>query len=133
MVTSQDHSELGTVTVQVTEAGRKDPLYAGYGASFRVHSGHSDYVVSVPEGVDVLASNARCQTQAFRVRGTQTYSVQFHPDMSGAEARYRYLAYRHGFADRLDDDAMKAAEKFIPEADESTTLLGRFLDLVAER
>ena len=133
VVTSADHSELGTVVVEATEVGSADPLYADFNGSFRVHSGHSDYVIEVPEGVDLLARNARCATQAFRIRGTQVYSVQFHPDMTGAEARYRYLAYRHGFADRLDDDAMKAAEKFIPEADESTELLGRFLDLVAVR
>lgn len=133
VVTSSEHSELGTVTVDVTDEGRKDPLYRQFGESLRVHSGHSDYVVSVPSGVDLLASNARCQTQAFKVRGTQVYSVQFHPDMTGAEARYRYLAYRHGFADRLDDDAMRAAEKFIPEADESVSLLGSFLDQVGAR
>jgi len=131
VITDPDASELGTVDVSLTDAGRASPLYAGFNDVIRVHSGHSDRVQTVPEGVELLAENGRCETQSFRVRGTQFYSVQFHPDMTGAEARYRYLAYREGFADRIDGEARKAAERFIEGDDESTELLGRFVDILA--
>ena len=64
---------------------------------FPVHTGHSDCVSTIPPNVELLASNDRLLTQAFKVKDRLFYSVQFHPDMSGAEARARYLAYRAGF------------------------------------
>ena len=83
------------------------------------------------EGVDLLARNDVTETQAFHVRGTHFYSVQFHPDMTGAEAQARYLAYRDGFAERIDPNARAQADKFKAGVDESAALLGRFCDLVA--
>ena len=128
--TDPSAAELGTVDVQLTAAGAVSPLYAGFTDGLRVHSGHSDLVVDVPEGVELLARNSTCETQSFQVRGTRFFSVQFHPDMTGDEARYRYLAYRHGFADRIDDEAVKAAHRFISGDDASEVLLGAFLDLL---
>jgi GMP synthase (glutamine-hydrolysing) len=130
VVTHPDYAELGTVRVHLTEEGRASALFAGMSPSLDVHSGHSDHVVQIPTGVDLLASNEATHTQAFRVRGTDFYSVQFHPDMSGAEARYRYLAYREGFAERLDPGAKNKADQFKPGLDESTQLIGRFYDLL---
>ena len=130
--TAPEHSEMGTVDVELTPQGRADELFAHFDSTFPVHTGHSDCVTDVPDGVDCLAANARLFTQAFRVRGTRFYSVQFHPDMSGAEARARYLAYKEGFAERLDESALKFAERFKVGHDVSTQLLGRFLDLVQQ-
>lgn len=127
--TDPDYAELGTVAVNVTDEGQKSPLFDGFNKRLWVHSGHSDHVTRVPEGVDLLASNSATHTQAFFVRGTQTFSVQFHPDMTGAEARYRYLAYRQGFAARLDPTAESKADQFKPDLDESVGLIGRFYDI----
>ena len=127
--TDPDHAELGTVAVDVTDDGRSSALFAGFNERLWVHSGHSDHVTQVPQGVDLLASNRATSTQAFFVRGTQTYSVQFHPDMTGAEARHRYLAYRQGFAARLDPTAESKADQFKPGLDESVSLIGRFYDI----
>jgi len=130
VITDPESAELGTVDVQLTKTGASSPLFKHFSSSLRAHCGHSDRVDALPDGVDLLASNARCETQSFQVRGTQFYSVQFHPDMTGAEARYRYLAYRDGFAERLDGEARKAAERFIEDDDESCSLLERFVELV---
>ncbi|MEE2756361.1 MAG: type 1 glutamine amidotransferase [Myxococcota bacterium] len=129
VITDPSHAELGTVHVELTEAGRRSALFSQFQGRFHVHSGHSDHVSGVPVGVDLLASNAATKTQAFHVRGTRVYSVQFHPDMTGAEARYRYLAYRQGFAKRLDPSAESKADMFLPDQDESAVLLGRFFDV----
>jgi GMP synthase (glutamine-hydrolysing) len=128
--TDPRHAEMGTVDVDVTAAGRQSHLLSGLPLRFPVHTGHSDCVTEVPPGVEVIASNARLHTQAFKVEGQLFYSVQFHPDMSGAEARARYLAYREGFAQRLDPSALDRAERFALGRDDSTALLGRFLDEV---
>jgi len=131
VITHPEYAELGTVSMDLTDAGRNSGLFEGMNSTMLVHSGHSDHVVGTPPGVDLLARNDATETQAFHVRGTQFYSVQFHPDMTGAEARYRYLAYRDGFAKRIDPDSHRQADKFQVGADVSTSLLGRFCDLIA--
>ena len=80
-----------------------------FGSDFAVHSGHSDFVVETPVGTQVILSNDTVLTQGFLVEGTPIVSVQFHPDMTGAEARSRLLAYRDGFTDRIETDAAKAS------------------------
>ena len=124
---------MGTVHVTLTDSGTQSDLCKGLPKTFSVHTGHSDCVTSIPPGVELIASNDRLSTQAFKVKDRDFYSVQFHPDMSGAEARARYLAYRAGFADRLDESALSFAEKFRLNDDISTEFLGRFLDVVQSR
>ena len=94
VVTDPDTAEMGTVEVSLTETGATDELCRGLPLKFPVHTGHSDCVTTIPNNVELLASNDRLLTQAFKVKDRLFYSVQFHPDMSGAEARARYLAYR---------------------------------------
>lgn len=101
--TDERQAELGTVAVQLTGEGHHDPVFAGMGPVFEVHTGHSDHVTEVPSGVDVLASSPNCPHQAFRVRGTNFISTQFHPDMTAHEAQERYLAYQYAL-DRVQGE-----------------------------
>lgn len=130
--TDPRHGEIGTVEVELTPAGRHSVKYADFETRFRVHSGHSDHVDGTPEGCDLLASNATCEAQAFHVRGTGFYSVQFHPDLSGQEARDRFLAYRKVLDDGTAAAAMEKANRFLPGADESTAIIGRVVDLAMQ-
>ncbi len=130
--TEKRTAEMGTVTVEFTDAGHASPLFSGMESPLPVHCGHSDYVVETPAGVELLATNSVCPTQAFKVVDRPFYSVQFHPDMGGEDARERYLAYREGFERKSQVDALEVAKTFRLDADESTVLLGRFLDLIPE-
>ena len=130
--TEKATSEMGTVTVNITEAGQASDLFNGLPSPLPVHCGHSDYVVDVPAGVELLATNDVCMTQAFKVVDRPFYSVQFHPDMSGEEARKRYLAYRESFERKSQVNALEVANTFQLDSDESTDILGRFLDLILE-
>src|SRR5207245_3305222 len=61
--------EIGTVRVQLTAAGRKDPLFRGWvpeGGLVDVQATHIDSIDPVPPGATLLASNERCATQALR-------------------------------------------------------------------
>jgi GMP synthase (glutamine-hydrolysing) len=128
VATVPSHAELGTVDVELTEAGRRCPVFGALGLRFRAHTGHSDHVTGVPEGVDLLAQNEALRTQAFRVRGTRFFSTQFHPDMTGQEGRDRYLAYRQHFTDGDLELALERAASFQPGQDESCALIGRVAD-----
>ncbi len=78
--------ELGTVFVELTEEGKRSPLFAGFPDRFDVQATHEDYVVAGGD-LKVLASNPFCAVQAFS-RGPRTFGVQFHPEMDAASIRY---------------------------------------------
>jgi GMP synthase (glutamine-hydrolysing) len=101
--------EIGTVSVQLTEAGRRDPLFAWVGASeLEVQATHLDSVDPVPPGATLLASNENCAAQAFRLSETVA-GVQFHPELSTAAMRDLILSRRDKLeAEGLDADALAA-------------------------
>ena len=75
--------EIGTVRVQLTAEGRKDPLFRGWvpeDGIAEVQATHSDSVDPVPPGATLLASNEKCATQALRLSDAVA-SVQFHPEL----------------------------------------------------
>ena len=74
--------EIGTVRVQLTPDGRKDPLFSwSQQGELAVQATHLDVVDGVPPGAKLLASNEACATQAFRLSETIA-AVQFHPEIT---------------------------------------------------
>jgi GMP synthase (glutamine-hydrolysing) len=90
--TSSTHSEVGTLSFNLTEAGNNDPIFSYLGKTFLSPTGHTDYVIDTPEEATLLAQNEQLLTQAFYYRELNAYATQFHPDLTGLEARDRYLA-----------------------------------------
>ena len=79
--------EIGTVTVKLTEAGRKDPLFAWASSDeIEVQATHLDAVDPLPPGATILASNENCAVQAYRLSETVA-GVQFHPELSADAMR----------------------------------------------
>lgn len=80
-VIDRQHSEpVGGVTVQLTEEGRRDPLFAGLPDTFDAYGGHKEGASSLPAHVARLATSPDCPVQAFRV-GANVYATQFHPEL----------------------------------------------------
>ncbi len=130
--TNAAHAEVGTVSIELTGAGRDDPLLGPLGPTFEAHTGHSDHVEGVPDGVTLLAHNPTLQTQAFKVDGAPFYSVQFHPDLDGAQARHRYLAYQAALHKTVPSEFPDAADIYRLEAVGASRILGQFAKLVAD-
>ena len=130
--TSDAHAELGTVAVSLTESGAHDPIFGDLNREFWAHTGHSDHVAGLPSDVELLAQNDALETQAFKIRGQRFYSTQFHPDMTGAEAVSRYLAYQQSLEKALEDPKSNGASLFRPGADATSVLLARFIEHLAE-
>ncbi|MCA1825307.1 MAG: gamma-glutamyl-gamma-aminobutyrate hydrolase family protein [Myxococcales bacterium] len=79
--------EIGTVSVKLTPAGRKDPLFAwATSDEIDVQATHLDAVDPVPPAATILASNENSAVQAFRLSETIA-GVQFHPELSAAAMR----------------------------------------------
>lgn len=131
--TSPDQTEIGTITLHAEEPpADADPLFSWLGAHYRVHTGHTDAVEGVPAGVQLLARSETLDTQAFRVVERQIWSTQFHPDLTGAEARARFLAYADSLSGPDKTLANAKAGRFMVGADESCGLLSRFADVVLD-
>jgi GMP synthase (glutamine-hydrolysing) len=119
--------EIGTVRVQLTAAGRKDPLFRGWvpeDGLAEVQATHLDCVDPVPTGATLLASNERCATQALRFSDAVA-SVQFHPELDPETLR-DLIASRADVlrAEGLDPDSLRAD---VRETD-SARLLRAFAD-----
>jgi len=70
--------ERGVFPVELTEAGMRSRLFAGFGTPpFDALQNHRTHVVVPPEGCEVLARSVRTPVQALG-RGTRVASVQFH-------------------------------------------------------
>ena len=73
--------EVGIMTVDLTEAGRADPLLAGLDPTVTCLQWHGCAVTGLPEGGVTLASSPVCAIQAFRV-GRTAWGIQYHVEQT---------------------------------------------------
>lgn len=86
--------EIGTTEVELTAAGREDPLFTGFPERFRVQTTHEDYVDLLPADATLLAVNPHTEAQAVAL-GPWVRGVQFHPEVSEEIARDFVARRRH--------------------------------------
>jgi len=77
-------AEVGLLTVELTEEGRADPVFAGLLRELLTLQWHGD-TFNLPEGAVLLASSPAYPNQAFRAE--RAYGVQFHLEVSAEMAR----------------------------------------------
>ena len=93
-ISSRYGEDVSGIDIEVTEAGREDPLLNGLPASFRVLVGHKEACDETPPGSTLLARGSRCPVQMFRV-GDNVYATQFHPEGDFECFNVRINAYKH--------------------------------------
>lgn len=129
-------AEVGLLPVELTEAGRGDPLFAGVPEPLLTLQWHGDSF-ELPEGATLLASSPAAPHQAFRV-GDSAYGIQFHLEVTPEMAREwaRVPAYRDSLEATLG--AERGAE-FLAEVEARASelhpaarrLFANWLDLAA--
>lgn len=77
--------EVGTIEVELTDEGARDPLFVGLGRRLVVNQSHRDEVYELGEAVR-LAGGEHTEVQALAV-GTHVRGVQFHPEMNAVVVR----------------------------------------------
>ena len=117
--------EVGILEVELTEAGRADPLLAGLGPRVTCLQWHGCAVTALPEGSVVLASSPACAIQAFRVGGS-AWGIQYHVEQTpatvgewGAVPAYSQSLERvlgPGSLGRLDAEAARHMPSFNRDA-----------------
>ncbi len=75
--------EVGILDVELTSAGRGDPLFAGISPFVKCLQWHGTEVVDPPPGSAVLARSPACAVQAFRLGGS-AYGIQYHVELTPA-------------------------------------------------
>ena len=71
--------EFGTVEVDLLGGARDDLLFCGWASPIMVHVSHTQSVLRLPAGAELLASSWLDRNQAFRA-GDTAWGVQFHPE-----------------------------------------------------
>ena len=84
--------EVGTVDVELTDEGHRDPLFTGLPRTLRVNQSHRDEVWDLSQATRRLAFGAHTETQALAV-GEHVRGVQFHPEMNAVVIR-RIMRHR---------------------------------------
>lgn len=85
---------VSAVRVQLTAAGRIDPLLEGLPEEFEAFVAHKEACSVLPPTAVLLASSDACPVQMFRV-GRNVYATQFHPELDAAALVTRVRVYRH--------------------------------------
>ena len=128
LVFDSEHAELGCCTIELTEAGQRDPLFADCPKRFEVNAGHHDRVTKLPPEATELAFNESQRFQAFRLEGAPVYGTQFHSELSADRERERLIAYRDYYREDLpDEDAFQAVLGGLVDTGEADDLLHDFL------
>jgi len=122
---ASEHAEIGTASFELTPEALADPILASLKSPFRAQTGHSDHVVSIPDGVELMASNSALVTQAFRVKGCPFYTTQFHPELTGEEAQQRYQLVQAGLAKSNSEALPEAVTLFKSDQNDTLDLIER--------
>jgi GMP synthase (glutamine-hydrolysing) len=95
--------EIGSVSIQLTDAGQRDPLFTGIPFEFVSQATHEDIVERLPPNATLLATNANTAVQAMAV-GPKVRAVQFHPEIDPSTMT-QLISTRQ---DRLEQEAEPA-------------------------
>lgn len=125
VITDLERKEIGTHSVQLTNAGREDPLLRHLPERFDAQFGHHDRVVELPPGAVELAFSDLCPNQAFRVVGAPAWGCQFHVELDERRILERARVYQEGYLP--GDDALARLAAAVRPTPEASTVLRRFL------
>ena len=93
VVTDHARAEVGVLPLQLTEAGKRDPVFGPIGSGFPVVIGHEDIVDELPPGAVSLAASATIENEALRFLDRPIYATQFHPELGKEDLMQRIAAY----------------------------------------
>jgi GMP synthase (glutamine-hydrolysing) len=129
VVTDHARAEVGSVWLELTEEGRRDPVFGPLGDRFQVLIGHEDIVTELPRGATLLASSDTVENEAFRFDGKPIYCTQFHPELSRADIVQRLAAYP-SYLPLAHASSIEEFEEMTPETPHAEAILRRFLERV---
>lgn len=79
-VTPSAIREYGRANLQFVQ--QENELLKGVPAQSQVWMSHGDTIKDVPTNFEVIASTDKVRVAAYKVQGTKTYGIQFHPEVT---------------------------------------------------
>lgn len=125
--------ELGTYTLNLTEAGSSDELFGTLPPTFQAHLGHKDQATRLAGPLVHLAYSERSPYQAVRFPGKPVWATQFHPEVTREENLGRFKRYVHLYAPTTDPDELRETLARFQPAPEAENLIPSFMRLVFSR
>lgn len=123
--------EFGTIPVQLQPAAQDDPLLGGLNSDptspIYVHTSHTQSVIRLPAGAELLASSVLDPNLAYRIGGN-VWGVQFHPEFDADIVK----TYIHAFAPALREAGQhpEALLSTCRDTPYGTTILQRFASII---
>ncbi|HVB62899.1 MAG TPA: type 1 glutamine amidotransferase [Ktedonobacteraceae bacterium] len=110
-VTRRHYAEIGFFEVQLTEEGRRDPLFDGLPGYQQALHWHED-TFGIPAGAVRLATSDGAKNQAFRF-GRRAYCLQYHIELTPSmlDTWLRYPEYKQELIRIAGPDAPERIEK----------------------
>lgn len=100
--------DTGPSVVALTPEARQDPIFGSLAQNFTVLTAHKEGTDTLPRDAVLLATNAGCPVQAYRV-GDRLYATQFHPEPTARAFTERMAVYRDdGYFAANDYDRISA-------------------------
>lgn len=129
VVTDQSRAEVGVTWMELTAAGRDDPIFGPLGMRFQALSGHEDHVTELPDDAVLLASSEKSVNQAFHFPGRPIYATQFHPELDRTGLIDRMRRYPM-YIPLAGASSLEELEEITPETPHTEGILERFLEVV---
>lgn len=129
VVEDLEREEVGTFDIQLTEAGRADPMFQDVPHSFAAQLGHHDRIAARPAGFEELAYSSRCRNQVLRMTGRPVYGTQFHCELDEVRIRERLAMYQEEYI----EPGQTVAQVPVAPSPHPPRLLHRFFELYVVR
>ena len=97
VVRDEDRQKLGSYEVMLTKQGINDPVLGVLPNKFYAQFGHHDHVTYMPSDLVNLAFCEQGSFQAFKVKNSNFWGAQFHPELNNALTWERWEHYREHY------------------------------------
>ncbi|HVM84476.1 MAG TPA: type 1 glutamine amidotransferase [Candidatus Binatia bacterium] len=138
-VDKMPQAEVGILDINLTAAGRADPLFEGIASPLQALQWHGAAVLDAPEGAVILADSPVCANQAMRI-GDLAYGLQYHTELTTETVPEwgEVPAYACALDETLGQGALQrltteAAAKMPVFARDSRRLYDNFMGLLRKR
>lgn len=129
VIHDSNKSEMGCVSIDLTDAGVDDPVFRFMPRQFNANAGHHDRVTALPASGVELARNGSQPNQAFRILDRPIYGTQFHSELDAKAEHERLIEYRAHYRKAIpSDEAFQAVIDGLVQTTEADKLLRYFLD-----
>src|SRR5690606_26995948 len=80
VVSASEIREYGRANLQYVDDN--NPLLKNISPNSQVWMSHGDTISNVPDNFKIIASTDRVKVAAYQIEGSQTYGIQFHPEVT---------------------------------------------------